>query len=186
VLSPIGSRRSLAEARSPTRLRLKRTKSYSRKSAGRIARQPGLAGIHYDSERVPLGEPRSGECSPVAEPTLLIIDDPLKPHEAVSETQRKVVNNWFDHTLYSRLNDKRTGCIIIIMRRLHEDDLVGHVLGQEHWRLLRLPAIAEEDETHNIECLFQTRVVRRHLDEALHANREPLGVLANLRRTLGE
>ena len=72
------------------------------------------------------------------------------------------------------------------MRRLHEDDLVGHVLGQEHWRLLRLPAIAEEDETHNIECLFQTRVVRRRLDEALHANREPLGVLANLRRTLGE
>jgi hypothetical protein len=38
----------------------------------------------------------------------IIIDDPLKPDEALSETQRKAVNEWFDHTLYSRLNDKQT------------------------------------------------------------------------------
>lgn len=43
----------------------------------------------------------------------IIIDDPLKPDEAVSETQRNAVNNWYDHTLVSRLNDKRTGCIIL-------------------------------------------------------------------------
>jgi hypothetical protein len=60
----------------------------------------------------------------------MILDDPLKPDEALSETQRKAVNEWYDHTLFSRLNDKRTGRIIIIMQRLHEDDLVGHVLGQ--------------------------------------------------------
>jgi hypothetical protein len=59
----------------------------------------------------------------------LIIDDPLKPEEALSDTQRKAVNDWFDHTLYSRLNDKRNGCIVLTMQRLHEDDLVGHVLG---------------------------------------------------------
>src|SRR5579864_9508878 len=76
---------------------------------------------------------------------IIILDDPLKPDEALSETQRKAVNDWFDHTLYSRLNDKRSGVIIIIMQRLHEDDLVGHVLEQEEWRLLRLPAIAERD-----------------------------------------
>ncbi len=76
---------------------------------------------------------------------IIIIDDPLKPDEALSETQRTAVNNWFDHTLYSRLNDKRTGCIIIIMQRLHEDDLVGHVLEQGGWDLLKLPAIAEEE-----------------------------------------
>ena len=58
----------------------------------------------------------------------IIIDDPLKPDEALSEVQRNAVNNWFDHTLISRLNDKRNGCIILIMQRLHEDDLVGHVL----------------------------------------------------------
>lgn len=40
---------------------------------------------------------------------------------------------------------------IIIMQRLHEDDLVGHVLEREDWELVRLPAIAEEDESHLIE-----------------------------------
>jgi hypothetical protein len=52
----------------------------------------------------------------------IVIDDPLKPEEALSETQRKAANEWFSHTLYSRLNDKSAGCIIIIMQRLHEDD----------------------------------------------------------------
>jgi hypothetical protein len=69
----------------------------------------------------------------------IIIDDPLKPEEALSETQRQAVNEWYDHTLYSRLNDKQTGCIIIIMQRLHKDDLVGHVLEQEDWELSEAP-----------------------------------------------
>jgi predicted phage terminase large subunit-like protein len=116
----------------------------------------------------------------------IIIDDPLKPEEALSETQRQAVNEWYDHTLYSRLNDKQTGCIIIIMQRLHEDDLVGHVLEQEHWDHVRLPAIAEEDETHVIESRYQTRTVRRRAGEALHPQREPLPILGLVRRTLGE
>jgi hypothetical protein len=40
---------------------------------------------------------------------LIIIDDPLKPEEALSQTQRRAANEWFDHTLYSRLNDKLAG-----------------------------------------------------------------------------
>jgi predicted phage terminase large subunit-like protein len=116
----------------------------------------------------------------------IIIDDPLKPDEALSETQRGAVNEWFDHTLYSRLNDKRTGCIVIIMQRLHEDDLVGHVLEQEDWDLVRLPAIAEEDENHIIVSPYRTCTVRRRMGEALHPDREPLEVLEHLRRTLGE
>jgi predicted phage terminase large subunit-like protein len=117
---------------------------------------------------------------------LIIIDDPLKPDEALSETQRNAVNEWYDHTLYSRLNDKRQGVIIIIMQRLHEDDLVGHVLEQEHWDHVRLPAIAEEEEVHLIESPFHTRTVYRHIGEPLHAEREPLAVLQHLRRTIGQ
>jgi len=116
----------------------------------------------------------------------IIIDDPLKPDEALSDTQRNAVNEWFDHTLYSRLNDKRKGCIVIIMQRLHEDDLVGHVLGQESWDLVRLPAIAEENETHIIQTPYKTRTVMRRAGEALHPEREPVATLKNLRRTLGE
>ena len=116
----------------------------------------------------------------------VIIDDPLKPDEALSESQRNAANEWFDHTLYSRLNNKQTGCIIIIMQRLHEDDLVGHVLEQEHWEHVRLPAIAEEDETHVIESVYGSRIVQRSGGEALHPERESLETLGQIRRTIGE
>jgi predicted phage terminase large subunit-like protein len=117
---------------------------------------------------------------------IIIIDDPLKPDEAFSATQRQAANDWYDHTLYRRLNDKRTGCIIIIMQRLHQDDLVGHVLEQEQWEHVRLPAIAEEEETHVIRSFFGTRTVHRAAGEALHPEREPVAVLQHIRRTIGE
>jgi predicted phage terminase large subunit-like protein len=116
---------------------------------------------------------------------LIVIDDPLKPDEALSDTQRKSVNDWYDHTLYSRLNDKRSGCILLIMQRLHEDDLVGHVLGLEPWKVIRFPAIAEEDETHVIETPYGTRRFRRRAGEALHPEREPLEILHHIRETVG-
>ena len=50
----------------------------------------------------------------------IVIDDPLKPEEALSQAQRRAANEWYDHTLYSRLNDKLTGAIVLIMHRLHE------------------------------------------------------------------
>jgi predicted phage terminase large subunit-like protein len=116
----------------------------------------------------------------------IIIDDPLKPEEAVSDTQRKAVNDWFDHTLYSRLNNKKDGCIILIMQRLHEDDLTGHVLGLESWKTLRFPAIAEEDETHLIQTPYGMRRFERRAGEALHPEREPLEILNHLREAQGE
>ena len=51
---------------------------------------------------------------------IVIIDDPLKPEEALSQAQRQIANEWYDHTLYSRLNDKLAGAIVLIMHRLHE------------------------------------------------------------------
>jgi predicted phage terminase large subunit-like protein len=116
----------------------------------------------------------------------IIIDDPLKPDEALSDTQRKAVNDWYDHTLYSRLNDKRNGCIILIMQRLHEDDLVGHVQGQEPWKVIRFPAIAEVDETHLIQTPHGNKRFTRRAGEPLHAEREPLEVLNRLREAQGE
>jgi predicted phage terminase large subunit-like protein len=116
----------------------------------------------------------------------ILIDDPLKPEEALSKTQRPGVNEWYDHTLYSRLNDKRKGCIIVIMQRLHEDDLVGHLLEQGGWKLLRFPAIAEKDESYNILTPYGKRTFCRRAGEALHPEREPLEVLSQMRVTQGE
>jgi predicted phage terminase large subunit-like protein len=116
---------------------------------------------------------------------LIIIDDPLKPDEAISETQRRGVNEWFDGTLFSRLNDKAAGVIVVIMQRLHEDDLVGHLIRQQGWKVLSFPAIAEVDETHVVETIFGRRVYRRKTGEALHAEWEPLATLETIRQTIG-
>jgi hypothetical protein len=106
--------------------------------------------------------------------------------EALSETQRKNVNDWYDHSLVSRLNDKRTGCIILIMQRLHEDDLVGHVLPQGDWKVLRFPAIGERHESHTVRTRYSQWTFVRREGEALHPERESLEVLARMREVLGE
>jgi predicted phage terminase large subunit-like protein len=117
---------------------------------------------------------------------IIVIDDPLKPEEALSEAHRQGANEWFDHTLYSRLNDKRQGAIVLIMHRLHEDDLVGHVLAQEDWDILRLPAIAEDDESIAVDTRLGPRRFDRRRGEALHPVREPVPMLEQIRRTIGE
>jgi len=99
---------------------------------------------------------------------IIIIDDPLKPDEALSDVQRQACNDWYDHTLYSRLNDKRHGAIVIIMQRLHEDDLVGHVLAREPWEVVSFPAISEADEVHRIETIWGPRCFTRRRGEPLH------------------
>jgi hypothetical protein len=116
----------------------------------------------------------------------IIIDDPLKPSEALSEALRCSANDWFDHTLFSRLNDKRTGRIMVIMQRLHEDDLVGHVLEREGWEVLSFPAIAEQDEEFVIKNPYGSRRVIRRVGEVLHPEREPLEALRTIRQTIGE
>ena len=76
---------------------------------------------------------------------LIIVDDPLKAEEAMSEAARKRVIDWYSGTLVSRLNDKESGPIIVVMQRLHENDLAGHLLEQGGWEHLDLPAIAVDD-----------------------------------------
>lgn len=117
---------------------------------------------------------------------MIILDDPTKPDDAMSDTRRKSVNDWYDNSLLSRLNDKEKGSIILVMQRLHMDDLVGHVLEQGGWEVLSFPAIAEEDETFEIENIFGRRCFHRRAGEALHPERESLETLARIRATLGE
>src|SRR5271156_6329665 len=116
----------------------------------------------------------------------IIIDDPLKPSDAMSESRRASANQWFDATLYSRLNDKTKGAIVIVMQRLHEDDLVGHVLKREGWEVLSLPAIAERDEKLVVDTPFGPRYFDRGAGEALHPERESLATLQQIRTAIGE
>ena len=117
---------------------------------------------------------------------IIILDDPLKPEEALSRIQRHQVNEWFDHTLYSRLNDKRSSAIVLVMHRLHEDDLTAHVLAQEAWEVVRLPALAEAEEAHIADSVVGRGKFVRQAGEALHPAREPPGLLAHIRQTIGD
>jgi predicted phage terminase large subunit-like protein len=118
---------------------------------------------------------------------ILILDDVMKPEDALSETRRNSANNWYQNTLLSRLNSKEKGVIIIVMQRLHQDDLVGHVLEYDgNWKVLSLPAIAQEDENYVYETPFGRRVLERFKGEALHPERDSLETLLKVRQEIGE
>ena len=77
---------------------------------------------------------------------IIIIDDPLKPADAHSDARRLDLQQWFSNTLLSRLDDKVNGAIVLVMQRLHIDDLAGYLMEQEGWEVLSLPAIAEVEQ----------------------------------------
>jgi predicted phage terminase large subunit-like protein len=115
---------------------------------------------------------------------IIIIDDPLKPSDASSDSKREHVNTWFKNTLYSRLDDKQKGAIIIVMHRLHDDDLCGF-LGKngQDGVVLNIPAIALEEEQIPIG---DGRFHHRHVDDVLHPERESKSDLDRIRSELGE
>lgn len=113
---------------------------------------------------------------------IIIIDDPIKPDEAHSETSRKNVLNWYSNTLASRLNNKKTGSIVLVMQRLHEEDLAGHLLEVGGWRHLCLPAIAETD----LEiAVGRGKIHRFKAGEVLHPERESREQLEQQRQSMG-
>lgn len=94
------------------------------------------------------GQPITGfRAGILAEPGFtgaLIIDDPLKPDDASSDTTRKFINARWENTFKSRLAHEDVP-VIVIMQRLHVDDFVAHLLetSGEHWHLLKLPVLIE-------------------------------------------
>ncbi|UWU90610.1 hypothetical protein [Bradyrhizobium sp. CB1015] len=113
---------------------------------------------------------------------LIIIDDPHKADEALSPKARAKIINWYQGTLVSRLDDKQSGQIIVVMQRLHPDDLSGHLLLTENWCHLNLPAIATED------CaipLGPGRVKHWRCGEPLQPKREDSELLESIKREIG-
>ena len=59
---------------------------------------------------------------------VIVVDDPLKASDGNSQTKRDYANAWWVETMPSRLNDQATGCKVVIMQRLHENDLTGFLV----------------------------------------------------------
>lgn len=100
----------------------------------------------------------------------IVIDDPIKPEDALSDTVRERVNQRFENTIRNRVNSRNTP-IIIIMQRLHEHDLCGYLQEIEpgEWRVLSIPCI-ETDEEGNEVALWPHKHTLEELYKIRNAN----------------
>jgi len=109
---------------------------------------------------------------------MIIADDLSNPEEAESDVMREACNTWYDETLFSRVNNPSICSRIIVMQRLHEKDLSGHLLENGGYRHICIPAILTGDvkpaylaEYYNDNLFFKERFTRQVLDSykvALH------------------
>jgi predicted phage terminase large subunit-like protein len=108
---------------------------------------------------------------------IIVIDDPHKADEVDTETgtQRETVLEWMDGTMSTRLNDPATGRVVVVMQRLHERDLTGHLLEQGGWTHLCLPA--EFEPSHPFVWPGDPRSEPGELLWPGHFNQDALGKL---------
>ena len=102
---------------------------------------------------------------------IIICDDPISVDFVYSEVFRNEVNFWFERQLPQRLNNPSESAIIVVAQRLHQNDPVGFLLGQEdsEWQLLKLPLVAEEETT--ITFPHSGRVWKRKKGDCLDPKR---------------
>lgn len=112
----------------------------------------------------------------------LIIDDPLKAEDAYSELKREEARRWKAETMSTRFNDLSTATEIVIMQRLHEDDLAGHLIASGEWEVLSLPT--EFDPAKRTATSVWTDP-RKEDGELLFPQKFPRVVVDGLKRTLG-
>lgn len=100
----------------------------------------------------------------------IVIDDPLKPDEALSDNIREQVNLRFETTIRNRVNSRKTP-IVVIMQRLHEHDLCGYLqeIEPDDWTVLSIPAIQYDDEG-NERALWPFKLTLDELRAIEHAN----------------
>lgn len=119
-----------------------------------------------------------------------VLDDLNKPDNVLTDTVRTGVNNWVDGTFMSRFNDYRTGKLICVMQRLHENDVTGHLLEKGGYTLLKLPAEFETRPTIHIDRTVNgKKVTKKFVAEDPHLlfpARLPKKVLDQKRIDLGE
>ena len=116
----------------------------------------------------------------------MLVDDPTKPDLAHSSVERIKANEWARNTMLTRFDNKAEGKAVVVMQRLHEEDMIGYLSTRLDMKVLAFAAIAQDDEHYAIETPFGIMRHDRREGEALHPERESLEVLLEIRRELGE
>lgn len=120
----------------------------------------------------------------------IIIDDPIKPADANSDLIRNKVNEWYGNTLYSRLNDKKNGKILLIMQRTHEQDLTGFLLeSKAGFKRISIPLLALQEEYWEYKKYLGDKAflyhAMRQVGEPLHPAREGKEQIAQMKVAMG-
>ena len=115
----------------------------------------------------------------------VIVDDPHNVKDGESDAYREEAILWFTETLPTRMNDPRKSAIVVIMQRIHENDVSGHIiandLGYVH---LMLPMEFEpERRCHTIIGFKDPRI---HDGELLWPDRFTPEVIARDKKVMGE
>jgi predicted phage terminase large subunit-like protein len=111
---------------------------------------------------------------------VLLIDDPHDPDRAASDVERQNDLDSFDQKFSTRLDDKETGVMIVIMQRLHAKDLSGHLLTEGGWEHLKIPAIEDEPRKVYVYPISKREKVRVE-GEIMHPDRESSKVLDEMK-----
>lgn len=138
---------------------------YATSTLGQIT---GFGAGATDAEDGEVNESALDEYSAIFNPNkftgAIVIDDPIRPEDALSDVVREQVNRRFETTIRNRVNSRRTP-IIIVCQRTHENDLCGYLMNLEpdEWTVLSIPAISI-DENGNEQALWP----HKHTLEELH------------------
>ena len=118
---------------------------------------------------------------------IIVVDDPHNVREAESSTVREGVLEWWDQAMQTRLNDPKTGAFIIIMQRVHENDLTRHILGNEYnaWDHLCLPARYEVGHPTPTKSSLNFSDPRTKEGDLLWPDRIDVSTLESLEKSLG-
>ena len=113
---------------------------------------------------------------------ILIVDDPHNPTYTHSQKIREKVKYWYENTFATRLNDPSKDAIIIIMQRLHTDDLCSYVTKASYWEKVAIPAISDKKIIYTLNN--NTHIFKE--DSSIQEDRLPKHYLAKLRKEMGE
>jgi len=115
----------------------------------------------------------------------LIMDDPLNPKQAASDTERTGANEWLDQSWANRKNDPKTACEILIMQRLHSHDATGHMLEKVEGDIVHLVIPQEAEMRTTVVFPRSGRVLVREEGDLLHEERVGPDEIASMKRRYG-
>jgi predicted phage terminase large subunit-like protein len=154
----------------------KDTKSNFRIQKQRFGSAPKLGGNRYSTS---VGGTLTGFHGHI-----IIVDDPLDPNRAFSETELANANRWMEHTLLTRKVDKAVTPVVLIMQRLHQDDPTGHLLAKQK---VNVRHICLPGEIRSYEDEVRPPELKKHYsDGLLDPNRMPWPVLKDMKHDLGQ